>query len=278
MEVRAVGLLAILLGCGRLSFDPLAAGDGRNDAVTPLCANWGAFGSVQPIAEFAGGIEEFDTALRGDKLEIWFVEQTPVQFQIQHGTRASTAAPFSGMTAELQLNDVNFENQDPNVTQDGLEIYFISTRPGDYAVFHASRASIADSFGVASIPAGLETVFGGSVAVTDDGSGLYVADAAGAVVRYPRITPDSFGAGTPVSAAAPLLWPTISADELEVFYSTGTALGRMTRDTPSDAFTNPEAVDIGGLDAGDPSLTVDGTELWFERNSGLSRIVRACQG
>jgi len=55
-------------------------------------------------------------------------------------------------------------------------------------------------------------------------------------------------------------------------------IGHMSRASPSDPFGNNETIPLGGMDAGDPTLSPDGTELWFDSSlSGLWRATRACQ-
>lgn len=159
-------LLGLMVGCGRIHFDGLEGPpdgggldgepgvDGPADAPVAV----GPFGPPQPITELDAAGENDDPSLTGDQLEIIFC-RTPIgaSGDIWHATRASVAAPFGTPTAVTELNAPGNENT-PDISADGLTIYFSSDRGGNVDVWTSTRATRQDAWGPPSTIAALSSV------------------------------------------------------------------------------------------------------------------------
>ena len=83
--------------------------------------------------------------------------------------RTTPTAPFGSATPIANVNDSIADEQNPFLTADGLELFFNSTRNGDWELFHAVRG-MGGSFG-APVTVGLGR--SSNAALTRDGLTLY---------------------------------------------------------------------------------------------------------
>jgi WD40-like Beta Propeller Repeat len=113
-----------------------AAGDIAGDA-----APWSTFGPATPVTEINTSYGEDDPTLTGDMLEIYFERSQ----EIWCATRTSASAPWSAPAQVAALNSTE-ENGTPDISVDGLTIFFASRRPGagvkgGIEIYVASRPS-----------------------------------------------------------------------------------------------------------------------------------------
>jgi hypothetical protein len=159
-------LLGLVVGCGRIHFDRLdgspdgggpdgePGGDGPADAPVAL----GPFDPPQPITELDAAGQNDDPSLTGDQLEIIFCRTLIAgNGDIWHATRASVTDPFGTPTAVTELNASGNENT-PDISADGLTIYFSSDRGGNVDVWTSTRTTRQDAWGPPSTIVELSSV------------------------------------------------------------------------------------------------------------------------
>jgi WD40 repeat protein len=136
---------ALLAGCGRLHIDVLD--DALVDA--PAMAPWSA---PQPVVEINQALaDEDDPTLTGDLLEIYFASTRAGgagRDDIWVATRSSPTDPFNAPTNVIELNTATSETT-PEITPDGLLMFFASDRPGTIGVddcYMATRAARGDTW------------------------------------------------------------------------------------------------------------------------------------
>lgn len=286
--MRWLLLLSLVCGCGRFGFsdrqadvDAKIAVDVSSDA--GICHS-GTFGTPQLLATLATGSEESNPSLSPDELTIYFSSNRNggQQRAIWMATRASLTADFGAPSLVAEL-DSAADDRDPEIADDGLTIYWASTRSGKENLYFATRASTAASF----VDRGLVTITGDSStqnltpAVSSDEltllygqNGLDIAIA----TRPNRASTFVFERQlTEVNAPATDLAPALSDDGLELFfdsYRTGPdVIYRATRALTSEPFGAPMPMmelDPSALGAGSPELSPDGRRLYFDHYDGTS--------
>ena len=156
---------------------------------------------------------------------------------------------------------------------------FITNRNGVNELFEVTRDSVATEFGApGAAPApdiGTEI---DSIDLSDDGLRLYYANGDGDLwtAKRPSFI-EPFAEATQLLTAA-AVFPTLSPDERELFYSP--ALGsselwravRPDRDVAFDLTTAVRLRDVGP----DPDMAGDGTTLTISINNGISVMTRPC--
>ena len=173
---------------------------------------------------------EDDVALTTDQLEVFFdSSRTGGQGggDLWTATRASVLDPFATPTNVTVLNGTG-DDATPDVTGDGLTLYYVTDRPGG---------------------AGAKDIF---VATRPDRSSAWVGP-----VLVPELATSGDEAG-----------PSISADGLHMFFGTdgaGNDLYASTRAQPGDAWGTPGPVaELNtAADDGEPWINRDGTFIVF---------------
>jgi hypothetical protein len=260
-------LLATCAACGRLGFDassdaPIASDVA--DATAPTCT----FGSWRPPLRVAvstlGAIEE-SPALSGDGLDLYFHRYVDATTDLVVSHRASTADPF--MTdAALPINTADYE-RDPALAAAGHHLYFSSDRRTGNGV-----DELFVSVDLAA-PVVIEEIAAGAYGpwIREDELELWYGDAGEHIAMRTRAaTIDPWGAPVNLSTVGAVSYPTLSADGRELVLERGTPAGLFTTrraDRTTLAFDPPrELVEVtsGFAQAGDPELSRDGTELYFD--------------
>lgn len=132
MGWRTLGLVVALLGCGRISFDPLLDGSGAPvDAID--AAPLGPFGPA--VAQDLGGQAE-DPTLTSDLLELYFASARAGGAggeDLWFAARGSSAAAW-GLAAQVPgINTAGHEGT-PEISRDGLTLWFASDRAGSTGI------------------------------------------------------------------------------------------------------------------------------------------------
>lgn len=145
-------------------------------------------------------------------------------------TRTSTSDEFADVRALAGLNTTEREHL-PRVSADELTLYFVSNRSGDTEIWRATRASLAAEFADPELVPELNST-------SEDGA--------------VTVSPDGLEAILSSSRAG----------------SRGRDLYRSTRRITSEPFSAPEPLPELNSEVNDydPTLTFDGTELYFVSN------------
>lgn len=219
---------------------------------------------------------DWDPSSTQDMHELWVTRSNdPNGFDLfiltETGGTYDTATAFTDNSAA--------SDGDPALSADGLALAFISERLSGIRVFEATRTSTSVAFEpsspVASIPAAER-----GIDLSRDGLRLYYVSGDPPELRVVE-RPDrssAFGPPGPV-LATDVHYPSISADELELFharYNSGSIVGvfRLTRTTTTVPFEpDPEAV---APLAADPDISPDSTRLYFTTGGELGSMTRTC--
>lgn len=192
--------------------------------------------------------------------------------------RPDPSQPFSAPTPISELNTGATE-ADPATTLDELEIFFTSDRQDGSCIYRAARMTTSEPWGPATRLDALCPTGAVGPTISADGLTLYynrieVPNLLGTVMVATRGSRDAaFGAEATVptlSSSTDLAfgYPSLSPDGLSLYISAtsnGLDIWLATRADSSSQFATPVPVDeLNGptLD-GDPSITADGSQLFF---------------
>ncbi|MBI5511565.1 MAG: PD40 domain-containing protein [Deltaproteobacteria bacterium] len=249
------------------------------------------FGPPVLLAELNTPSGEDDPTLTGDLLEILFDSNRPGGLgggDLWRATRASSSAPFGPPVNVTELNSTGSETT-PEITPDGLTLFFGSDRPGGagshdlYVSTRASRsapwaapARVAElatsSADYAAAPAGdaaLRVVYASSRAGGAGGVDLY--EAARTLSTDPFGPPVSLG---PLNAGSEETSPWIDPTATALYFSSDRSgaddLFVTTRVGPGAPFAAPAPVDeLNSADRDqDPWLSPDLRVIVFSRTIG----------
>jgi hypothetical protein len=260
--------------------------DDAPDAEGPAGPNgWHAATSVPGVNTSS---TETDPCFTDDDLTIVFTSDRPGGTggtDLYLGTRANTAQPFT--VRELSELDSTAAEQSPEISSDGLTIYFSTARSGTGQIYTATRASTSDPFGAPtevaamsknpdnlknaiSVGVGSSTI---AIVVFDKGTSAgNEADGyeySGAAWVDQENLDGAKGGPLPSDFNAPSLTP----DATTTFYQSGTPaqIFMVTYDETSDTFSAP--IDISELNLGTrdatPEINAGGTHLVFERDGDV---------
>ena len=149
-------LLALIAGCGRFGFSDRtsdgndAPGDGRLDAAPMTDAgicHAGAWSTPAPIASTVTGSEEADPSISTDDLELLF-SSNRVGGQaraVWRATRATATDAFGAPDLVVAV-DSGSDDTDPDLSPDGLTLYFRSNRSNSDDIYVATRPTPTDPF------------------------------------------------------------------------------------------------------------------------------------
>jgi len=278
--MRAVVVCLVVLGCGRLRFEPATGGDSAADATC-----WPAWrdGSVtlsapREITELSSGFPQADPSPSYDGLTLYYVVAEG-NSDLYYATRATTQDPWTGRGPISELDTTSTETK-LTVTRDGLTGVYSSDRNGSMNndLWATTRATAGAQWGAPTqVPvAGLETSRDDyDPHLTPDGSSLYYApqqpSGGQAIVQTSRATTaDPFAIVRTLTelSTPPYSDPTVSPDELVIVFVTGAQadLYMATRTdrlamfgpvTPVPGVNDPVAHDA------DSELSPDGCTLYF---------------
>ncbi len=228
--------IVLLVGCGRLGFEPEAgAGEGQGggpgapgapDATSSGPCTLGPWQAPHRLAALATTLDERAPALSADKRTLFFESNRAGSRDLYVATRTSLEEDF-GPPAELDATSSFADDRDPTLSDDGDTLYFTSDRDGPPVLYRAIRSSASEAFGAATQVSELATVWLAGPALSATGAELFYSDTTETVViraTYTALTgfvPD--GSETTL-LAAPVGSPSVSGDGLWLFYHHKTSL------------------------------------------------------
>jgi Tol biopolymer transport system component len=282
--------LVLLVGCGRLHFDPVAS-DGSSDAP---CV-FGPFGTPQNAGALNSSAQDFGPAVSADQLTIIFGSGRGGGSHLYGSQRAAITEPFPPAAAVTELNSTNISDQDrgPTLSPDGLTVYFSSTRGGPLQLYRATRMSETALWNPPALVPELSAVgdFAGP-GISADGTELFFSHTTPTTTLFHTFQSGGvFGAPIAITELStggvvePAGYASLSRDGLTVFFEgdrdeAALHIYTATRQTPQGPFGAPTQVgniNVPGVSCADPEISKDGTTLWLETMGDIVSATRACQ-
>jgi hypothetical protein len=242
---------------------------------SPPCT-LGPFGPRVPIMELSSIGDFADPTLRGDGLEMLFVRGTAGTFDIWRTTRTSPDIAWGPPQAAGDLNSTTEEDTDPALTRDGLSVLFCRTEGGKH-VYEATRNFGEPMFGAPQLALGFEGQTVSGMDISADGLTLYFMksmtdDTLWKVTRMSRQA--MFGTPTSLGTLAQNIYPSISADELDVYFDSGGIKSRH-RDSVANKFDGPDSAIIDN--GNNPEISYDNKTLIISAAMRATMRTRDCQ-
>jgi hypothetical protein len=289
MTVGCAVLLSSALGCGAVTFSPDARASPTD---TPrMCDPTAKFSAPVPIPELAM-VNAGAPRLSSDELTIYFHAYGD-QIDLWSAHRNSLTEPF-GPPAQLAGQNSSSADFDPVVSADGLTLWFASTRDanvGQQHLYVSTRASMLAEFGAPGLAAAVNATdtqqYDAQPFLTSAGNELwFVSKRTGGLGSNDiwRAAWTGSGFATPMAVAelnSPTAeWvPTVSADRLTVYFSSGRAatgakgdldIWTSRRKTIDDGFPAPTLVgelNTAGADLAS-WLSADNCRMYGASNGG----------
>src|SRR5512140_3580722 len=169
--------LALLAACGRIDFEPIAAGDAASggDAGASSC-EFGPWSAPERLAELASDSDDQGAVLTADGLTIYYhAQRTGSQgIDLYTATRTSQTGRFGAPKPITALESAD-NDRDPALAHGGDRIYFSSDRetPGMDSLFVTTRTG--DTFSMPMLVAGIGTGVYGPFLYDDETELFYTA-------------------------------------------------------------------------------------------------------
>lgn len=281
--MRGAWVVAVgLIGCGRLHFADLATGDGggtdgddgSGDGGTRVCGDW------QPpehVPALSSNGQDFSPSSSTDGLRLYMHSDRLGNFDLFVATRTTIAQAFATPTYITELADGLGQDGGPSTTDDERTIAFDSERNGGFSCIIVSdrpdRDAIWGATNEHSALCTVERTFGPEI--SGDGLRLYYTLVVAPATTHGNIMYSvranrgvEFTVATPVTGITPadVGYPSLSSDELEIYYEATNPLRLVTatRPTSNAPFENNRELTELNMDSTvDPGISSDGTELWF---------------
>jgi hypothetical protein len=222
----------------------------------PVSCSTPFLGTPLEISQLAGMVGG-DPTIRGDELEMFYVYGLPGAYRIARAVRASTTSEWMS-AGDAPFADPTASETDPAINADGTYVAFISDRGGvGNHVYLAHRT--CDTWEPVVPARGLESLTAIGIDLSWDALGLYYTIGDSMIYEVHRATTtDAFG--TPEQVSMGGTYPSISSDELELYFAGAGGVYRATRTAVGTAFATPTLVTDSG---NDPDVSFDGTGLLF---------------
>lgn len=284
---HAAATLIVLASC-QASVDS-APSDGAPDTpidTTDAPAPLGPWGTPVPIALTPAGVDD-DPSATGDLLELYFNRTQDIWV----ATRPSITAPWGTPVRIAELSSPENDTT-PEVSHDGLAIYFASNRPGGLGandIWSATRASRMDPWGAPVLVAAINSAANETSSATADNLTMVLDSARGTSddLYLSTRTATTEPWGTPMLLSPPSgptddTNPSLTADQRELYFDsdrTGDAeLHVAVRPDPAAPFAAAELITelaAPGLD-NDAWISPDRRTLLFTSNrDGTVRLWQA---
>jgi Tol biopolymer transport system component len=255
-----------------------AVTDARADGSTQL-GSWGT-----PVPLDITPVGDDDPTATGDLLELYFNRSADIYMT----KRASTSDPWDTPVAVAELDSADTETT-PEVTYDGLTIYFASNRAGGLGgndIWMSTRASRADAWGAPVLVSELSSPSAEGAATLTDPFVIYIdSDRGGSldILVAQRSAPtDAFSSPqlvTPLNSTSDEGNPMLASDKLTIYFDSNRAgdgeIFSATRASTTAAFAPPAKVtELSTADGeSDPWISPDNRTLYFTSNrDGTQRL------
>jgi len=286
--------LVCACACGRVGFDPLVTSDAPTDTAgsdaVSVCATWSTWSAPAIIPVVSSSATDWAPSISDDDLRLTFSSNRTGNQELYLSTRTSTTDAWGTPSQIGELANASDEQDDPTTSSSELEMIFGKTQ-----LLRTTRPNVTSPWGQRTVIVPNDFAFVQGAELTHDDLRLYFnagpsethlylmerPTPASAFGAYAMITPDPDPGGDTG-------FPTLSADELELFVSSNHGTGRdiytAHRSTRTDAF--PQFIVAGDLSSGgsdeiDPELSLDGTTMYQSIDSGagfdLRVSTRTCQ-
>jgi len=261
--------LACGLGCGRINFDVRGDAGDAGDVQTDACV-FGPFNMPTNLGIVNTASNEYAPALRADGLELVFESDRVGGRHLYSASRASQLDSFGGVVRLDVLNSASID-VDPAYVEDGLTLYFASSRNGPSQLFVTTRLTKADAWNAPMLVSDLmnEDMHGPTLAF--DGNELFYNHEAPAEELVRAHRGSSWIVDGPVTELNQSVsgYPSLSHDGRSLFYMNGAGttprIEEATRPDGVTAFTHA-AVDLqtpASSSDDDPEIADDGRLLLF---------------
>lgn len=270
---RYLMCVCILGGCGRLSFDPSADAS----AFSADDASGMAWGTPTPLPELdAAGADE-DPSMTADRLLIVWSSDRPAvgAHDLWMASRTSPVAPFDPPVQITNLATAGYEGS-PEVSPDGLTLFFSSDITGDDEIYVSTRATRGDPWGPASLRADLSSAEPDfELAVSPDGL-TAVVNRNSNFYEYTRPDTSSPFAGArlipELHISNDTASPTIDNGARTIYFHLGNPRNIYVARRSGTTFSTPESVTEINNDmtrSADPFMSADDTLLLFNCEASL---------
>ena len=262
--------------------DGSVVGDGDDSGGTDGTIQLGPWGAPTPL-DFAA-VADDDPSATGDLLELYFNRASDIYVT----KRASVGAAWDTPVPVAELNTVDAETT-PEVSYDGLTLYFASARAGTLGgndIWRSSRATRAAAW---STPVHVNelcsTAGDGAVTINDPLVAFMDSERAGGLGIFTALrSSPTTGFSEPaavdeLNSAQDEGNPMLATDKLSIYFDSNRSgdgeLYVATRATPASPFGTPERiVELSTASAEtDPWLSPDGRTMYFTSNrDGTQRL------
>ncbi|MGE0550100.1 MAG: hypothetical protein AB7O24_15035 [Kofleriaceae bacterium] len=271
MDRSTVLLCGMLIGCGRIGFDP-AADDPAADVpavdIDPLvCGSWNA---PVRVAELSSTEADYSPAISADGLSVMLQSERGGVEGLYEARRQSTADPFDPPELNTKISSSSTDSH-PTMSSDGLTLYFLSDRGGTFQIYVATRLTRSSEFADPQLVASTAAFQLTGPSLSGDGTELFVT-IRNASPDLGRVTDLDQPTATlelvsELNTADTDGFPSASGDGLTLFWEGNGGSDILTADRPdrSSPFGPSRIVEelITNNYDGDPEISKDGRTIWF---------------
>jgi hypothetical protein len=257
--------LLLLVGCGRIAFDPLS-----RDAAVDACV-FGPWSAPVRLDVLNSAANEYGPTPSPDGLELVFQSERAGSFDLYRARRATLGEPF-GMVESLTALNSAVDDENATFSPDGLTIYFTTTRMGASLLYRATRTQPGGDFSPPVVVSELATTPLWGPALTKQGDELFFTQDVPSDTLWRGTFDGTFHVVGPVSELnIPLAtgFPGITPDALTLVYDgrhgTGADIYEATRPAIGGTFGPETAISAINSTSSetDPEISYDGREIYF---------------
>jgi len=271
MGAHAGLVLVVVVGCGRVGFDPSVSDAQSGSDALPSFGPFGAFGSPIELTNLSTPQGEVAPVISSDDRELyWASLRAGIDHTLWYATRATTGQPWSCATWVPLVSSTGALTE-PMLSGDGLLLAF-----DDYIdVFASTRSAPGAAWGAISLVPDLNPDYRAPDLAVEDTRMVAFSPADNDLYEWRRPSRTAPW-GSPqrideLSTPDEESFPSLRSDGLEILFNSDRdgrgLIYRALRPALDQPFGAPSLVTIDpALDAlseADPDLSADGTTLYF---------------